>query len=106
MKLENIFHPVSYPVSRNTPTLGNLVSWNHSEAQKFVDGNGDNIVKELVIDVTTKYYANIVGDHQDKEVVLPTSTYLVGTVLKRLLYFLLKQDKMHSVVKKWDQEQV
>ncbi|XP_050542991.1 fatty acid synthase-like [Daktulosphaira vitifoliae] len=89
-KLENLYPPIEYPVSRGTPSLQPLVEWDHSSdwhVCNFIEtetATSGEIVLE--IDVENNSYNYLKGTFVDGVEVLPYSSYLlfVWNVLAKL----------------------
>lgn len=81
-KIENLYPPISYPVSRGTPSLQPLVEWNHSDEWEVITFIENNIASsgevKLEIDIEKDSYSNLKGTYIDGVEVLPYSSYLVS----------------------------
>lgn len=80
-KLENLYPPISYPVSRGTPSLQPLVEWDHSvdwDVITFIENKVTSSGEvKLEIDVGNESYDYLKGNFIDGVEVLPYSSYLV-----------------------------
>lgn len=80
LNLPAIFPPIEYPVSRGTPTLADLVHWEHSESWRT--GLEDKMnylvsVKDIQVTLNSEEFRDCVGHQLDDRIVLPVSSYLV-----------------------------
>lgn len=83
-KVENLYPPISYPVSRGTPSLQPLVEWDHSvewDVVTFLEteikSSGEIVLK---IDVEKEPYDCLKGTYVDGVEVLPYASYLVSLI--------------------------
>lgn len=89
-KIENLYPPISYPVSRGTPSLQPLVEWDHSDewdvvtfVETEVKSSGEVV---LEIDVEKESYNYLKGTFVDGVEVLPYASYLVSFTKKSIHY--------------------
>lgn len=83
-KIENLYPPISYPVSRGTPSLQPLIKWDHSDEwnvvtflQTKVSSSGE---VNLEVDVEKESYSYLRGTYIDGVEVLPYASYLVSFI--------------------------
>ncbi|CAG9823792.1 unnamed protein product [Phaedon cochleariae] len=78
MQISNIYPKIEYPVSRNTPGLGDLVHWNHADIwTKGEDTSKSGYgIKDELISLNNEEFREFVGNHLNDNVVLPISYYL------------------------------
>lgn len=81
LKLENLYPPINYPVSKGTPSLQPLVEWDHTDDWTVVSFL-ENEVKlsgevKLEVDVEKESYK---GNYIDGVEVLPYAAYLVSPI--------------------------
>lgn len=81
-KIENLYPPISYPVSRGTPSLQPLVEWDHSDEWNVVtfletktSSSGE---VNLEVDFEKESYNYLKGTYIDGVEVLPYASYLVS----------------------------
>lgn len=83
-KIENLYPPISYPVSRGTPSLQPLIEWDHSDEWEIVTFFEDHISSsgevKLEIDIEADSYRNLKGTYIDGVEVLPYASYLVSNL--------------------------
>lgn len=81
LKLENIYPPISYPVSKGTPSLQPLVEWDHTDDWTVLSFLETEIKLsgevKLEIDVEKESYQ---GNYVDGVEVLPYAAYLVSPI--------------------------
>lgn len=81
-KIENLYPPISYPVSRGTPSLQPLVEWNHSDDWPIITFLDYTVTSsgevQLKIDVEKESHSYLRGTYIDGEEVLPYAAYLVS----------------------------
>ncbi|KAK8766018.1 hypothetical protein V5799_007199 [Amblyomma americanum] len=81
--LSPLYPPVQFPVPRGTPTIGHLVSWDHSQrwtVAKWSDFAGAGQFSEEVVEVnldTNERDAYLAGHQLDGRVIYPASGYMV-----------------------------
>lgn len=79
LKLENLYPPISYPVSRGTPSLQPLVEWDHTDDWTVVSFLEDEVKTsgevKLEVDVEKESWK---GNYIDGVEVLPFASYLVS----------------------------
>nr|WJN62148.1 fatty acid synthase 1 [Rhopalosiphum padi] len=79
-KVENLYPPINYPVSKGTPSLQQLVEWDHSDdwdVITFIDSevksSGD---VKVDVDTESERYNHLRGTYIDGVEVLPYASYL------------------------------
>jgi len=84
LKLENLYPPISYPVSRGTPSLQPLVEWDHTDSWELVSFIEDKISTsgevKIEINVEKQAYSYLRGNYIDGVEVLPYASYLVSFI--------------------------
>lgn len=98
-KVENLYPPISYPVSRGTPSLQQLVEWNHSDDWPLITFLDYTITSsgevQLKIDLKNESYNYLKGTYIDGEEVLPYAAYLVS----RKMYMSVNFYRQHIYIK-------
>ncbi|XP_025202473.1 fatty acid synthase-like [Melanaphis sacchari] len=79
-KIENLYPQINYPVSKGTPSLQNLVEWDHADDWEVITFI-DNEVKSsgeviLNVDTDSERYNYLRGTYIDGVEVLPYASYL------------------------------
>jgi len=81
-KIENLYPPINYPVSKGTPSLQPLVEWDHSDdwdvitfIENEVTSSGD---VKLEVDTENERYNHLRGTYVDGVEALPYASYLVS----------------------------
>lgn len=81
-KVENLYPPISYPVSRGTASLQPLVEWDHTDDWDVITfleteakSSGEIV---LDVDVENESYNYLKGTFVDGVEVLPYASYLVS----------------------------
>jgi len=81
-KIENLYPPINYPVSRGTPSLQPLVEWDHSddwEVITFIENEVSSSGQvELQVDTESEMYNHLRGTYVDGVEALPYASYLVS----------------------------
>ncbi|XP_054286913.1 fatty acid synthase-like [Macrosteles quadrilineatus] len=79
-KFQNLYPPVSFPVSRSTPMLASMVEWDHSNEWEVADfsgkGGGRSGESVIEIDLTKEADAFLAGHAIDGRVLFPATGYL------------------------------
>lgn len=90
-KVENLYPPINYPVSKGTPSLQQLVEWDHSDdwdVITFIDSevksSGD---VKVDVDTESERYNHLRGTYIDGVEVLPYASYLVSLTRCIIKYF-------------------
>lgn len=87
LKLENLYPPISYPVSRGTPSLQPLVEWEHTDDWTVVSFLEDEVKTsgevKLEVDVEKESWK---GNYIDGVEVIPFASYLVSLKLCIYIY--------------------
>lgn len=82
MKLENLYPPINYPVSRGTPSLQPLVEWDHTDDWTVVSFIDDEVKLsgevKIEVDVEKEVHSYLKGNYIDGVEVLPYASYLVS----------------------------
>lgn len=92
-KIENLYPPISYPVSRGTPSLQPLVEWDHSDDWDVITFIENEVASsgevQLDMDVDSEIYEHLRGTYIDGVEVLPYASYLVSSMQRNtyILYF-------------------
>ncbi|CAG9858377.1 unnamed protein product [Phyllotreta striolata] len=78
MQLANIYPKIEYPVSRNTPSLSDLVHWNHSETWSRTDDAQKNVmgVRNVDINVNSDEFVHCLNHKIHDQAILPITSYL------------------------------
>ncbi|XP_030757326.1 fatty acid synthase [Sitophilus oryzae] len=78
-QLGNLYHPVSYPVSRGTPMINSLVEWDHSIEWSVANfsGKGNRSGESVIdIDLSKESDSYLAGHTIDGRVLFPATGYL------------------------------
>ncbi|CAI6344354.1 unnamed protein product [Macrosiphum euphorbiae] len=81
--LDTIYPPPEYPVSRGTPSLAPLVSWNHEETWPINTHYGDSNSDYVQLCLRDKTSRHLLGHKVNDAVVVPLS-FFITEVLKSL----------------------
>jgi len=81
-KIENLYPPINYPVSKGTPSLQPLVEWDHTDNWDVITFI-ENEVKssgevKLEVDTENETYNHLRGTYVDGVEALPYASYLVS----------------------------
>lgn len=89
-KIENLYPPISYPVSRGTPSLQPLVEWDHSDDWDVITFIENEVTLsgevKLEVDTENETYNHLRGTYIDGVESLPYASYLVS-LMQSINYF-------------------
>lgn len=91
-KVSNLYHPITFPVSRGTPMINSMIEWDHSTEWAVASFAGKGARSgECVIDVdlSNENDQYLIGHTIDGRVLFPATGYMVRTKCKLSISFLL-----------------
>lgn len=99
LKLENLYPPINYPVSRGTPSLQPLVEWEHSDDWTVISFIDDEVKSSgevrIELNVENEKHTYLRGNYIDGVEVLPYASCLVSFVYLIIKnYFLSNTSKI------------